>query len=318
MAFDLVKFNKQVWTMATETLGQDVEKFNAQSNGVITLSAKPFEGDFDIEASFRLMGGLVRHRDVNNGTKNIDSTRLAQHKRAGVKIAAGTPEILWEQAQYAWVQKDQAAAAVVIGEQLAKSMMADMLNTAIKGGAAAIKGNTKAFENGAKAVIDFSVLTKAASRFGDRSSSIAAWVMHSGALTQLQLNALGNNERLFSFDTVNVLRDPYGRLFIVTDSPDLMVDETGIKYNTLGLTAGGIAIGTQNDFNSVIVPKTGSENIVQAYQAEWSYGLQVKGYGWKESAGANPNSQALATSTNWEQVATDIKDTAGVLIQTKG
>lgn len=318
MAFDLEKFNRQTWTVATETIAQEVEKFNANSNGVIQLQAKPFEGDFDIEASFKVLGSLVRHRDVENGTNSISSTRLNQHKNVAVKVAAGTPEILWEPGQYAWVQKDQATAAVVIGEQLAKGLLADMLNTAIKCGVAALKGNNKAVQDAKAKPLDFTALTKGASRFGDRSSSIAAWVMHSGALTQLHLNALNNSERLFTYDNVNVLRDTFGRLLIVTDSPDLTFDDSGMHYNTLGLTQGGIIVGTQNDFNSVIVQKTGTENITSAYQAEWSYSASVKGYAWDmSSGGANPNAGALATQSNWKQVATDIKDTAGVLVQSK-
>lgn len=314
--FDLEKFNKQTWLIATETIGQEVEKFNAQSNGVLQLVPKPFEGDFDIEASFKLLSGLVRRRDVENGQNKIDSTRLSQHKKVAVKIAAGTPEILWENAQYAWVKQNPQTASVVIGEQLAKAILADMLNAGIKAGVAAIKSNTKAVEDATTKPIDFATLTKGASRFGDRSSSISAWVMHSGALSQLHLNALANSERLFTYDSVNVLRDPFGRVLIVTDSPDLLHETT--KFNTLGLTEGGIIVSTQNDFNSVIVPKTGQENITNAYQAEWSYATSVKGYSWKTTAGGNnPNAGALATPTNWEQIATDTKDTAGVLIQTQ-
>lgn len=318
MAFDLEKFNRQTWTMATETIAQEVDKFNAQSNNVIQLVAKPFSGDFDIEASFKAIGSLVRHRDVNNGTNPISSARLTQHKNAAVKIAAGTPEILWEAAQYAWVQQDQANAAVVIGEQLGKALMADMLNTAIKAGVSAIKGNTEALENATTSKLDFVALTKGASRFGDRSSAIGAWVMHSGALTNLHLNALGNTERLFTYDTVNVYRDAFGRVIIVTDSPDLTYDDSGVRYNTLGLTEGGIIVSNQNDFNSVIVNKTGAENITYAYQAEWSYGASVKGYSWDTATGgANPNAGTLATPTNWKKTATSIKDTAGVLVQSQ-
>ena len=57
-------------------------------------------------------------------------------------------------------------------------------------------------------------------------------------------NALTNAERLFTYDNVSVMRDPFGRLFVVTDSPAL-VDSTGAAYNLgiLGyewdMTAGG-------------------------------------------------------------------------------
>lgn len=318
MAFDLEKFNRQTWAIATETVAQEVDKFNKNSNNVIVLSAKPFEGDFDIRASFKGIAGLVRHRDVENGTNTITSKRLEQHKNVAVKVAAGTPEILWQPAQYQWILQNPENGAVVIGTQLGRAMLADMLNTGIKAGVSALKGNSEVVENGTAKAIDFAVMTKGASRFGDRASSLAAWVLHSGALSQLQLNALNNNERLFSYENVNVFKDPFGRILIVTDSPDLTYNDSGVKYNTLGLTEGGIVVSTQDDFYSVIVPKTGTENISNAYQAEWSYGLSVKGYSWDMTAGGNnPNAGTLATPTNWKKTATSSKDTAGVLLQTQ-
>ena len=316
MAFDLVKFNQETHLVMTETIAQQVDLFNAQSNGTIQLVAKPFKGDFDVVSSFKAITNLVRHRDVNNGQNIIASARLTQHKNAAVKVAAGTPEILWEAAQYNWTMQNPQLAAIKIGEQLGRASFADMLNTAIKCGVSALKGNTAVVEGDGSAALDFASLTKGAGRFGDRSQAIGAWVMHSGALTNLQLKALGNNEKLFTYETVSVLRDPQGRLFIITDCPDLVGGST--MHNIMGLTEGGLIINNQNDFNSVIVAKTGTENITNAYQAEWSYAASVKGYTWDMTAGgANPNAGALATPTNWKKTATSDKDTAGVLVVAK-
>ena len=316
MAFDLVKFNQETHLVMTETIAQQVDLFNAQSNGAIQLIAKSFKGDFDVASSFKAIANLVRHRDVENGQNSIASARLTQHKNAAVKVAAGTPEILWEAAQYNWTMQNPQLAAIKIGEQLGRATVADMLNTSIKCGVSALKGNTAVVEGNGSAALDFASLTKGAGLFGDRSQAIAAWVMHSGALTNLQLKALGNNERLFTYETVSVLRDPQGRLFIITDCPDLVDSST--KHNIMGLTEGGLVINNQNDFNSVIVAKTGKENITNAYQAEWSYAASVKGYTWDMTAGgANPNAGALATPTNWKKTASSDKDTAGVLVVAK-
>ena len=316
MAFDLAKFNQETHLVMTETIAKQVDLFNAQSNGTIQLVAKPFKGDFDVASSFKAIANLVRHRDVNNGQNSIASARLTQHQNAAVKVAAGTPEILWEAAQYNWTMQNPQLAAIKIGEQLGRASFADMLNTAIKCGVSAIKGNTAVVEGDGSAALDFASLTKGAGRFGDRSQAIGAWVMHSGALTNLQLKALGNNEKLFTYETVSVLRDPQGRLFIITDCPDLVDGNT--KHNIMGLTEGGLIINNQNDFNSAIVAKTGTENITNAYQAEWSYAASVKGYTWDMTAGgANPNAGALETPTNWKKTATSDKDTAGVLVVAK-
>ena len=318
MEFDLEVFNRETYAVMVETIDQNVNAFNEQSNGTIQLKPKPFAGDFDVEASFKKMSDMVRRRDVKNGQAGIASKRLEQHTKASVKVAAGTPELLWERAQFKWVMQDPQQAALVIGEQLGKGQIADMLNTGIKCGVSAISGNAEATTDATEAVINFKGMTTAAQKFGDRSGAIDAWVMHSGSLTNLYLNALANNEQLFSYDNVSVHRDQFGRIFVVTDSPDLVYDATGVRYNTMGLTEGGIIVNGQDDFDSVITPVTGQENIANAYQAEWSYAASVKGYSWDIAAGgANPTGMALGTGTNWNKTADSVKNTAGVLLKTQ-
>lgn len=316
--FDLEIFNRQTHAVMVETIAQQTDLFNEKSQGVIQLTPKPFEGDFDIEASFKRINGMVRRRDVKNGQNTIASKRLEQHTNAKVKIAAGTPELIWERAQFAWVQKNPEQAAIVIGQQLGEAQIADMLNQGIHCAVGAISSNAAAVQDSTTAKIDFAALTTAAQKFGDRAQAIRAWVMHSGALTDLYLKALNNNERLFEFDNIAVYRDQFGRMFVVTDAPDLVYTDTGIRYNTLGLTEGGIVVNGQNDFYAATTTETGKENITTTYQAEWSYAASVKGYGWDMAAGGdNPTSAALGTSTNWKQHAESLKNTAGVLLKTQ-
>ena len=106
------------------------------------------------------------------------------------------------------------------------------------------------------------------------------------------------------------------RLFVVTDAPALAVTTTGTIYNTLGLVEGGIVVNDNNDFNAELETITGNENIQYQYQAEWTYGVGVKGYAWDMATGGkSPTDAAIGTGTNWDLIATSIKDTAGVLIK---
>lgn len=85
MAFDLQVFNKQTQLALTETVDQDIEKFNAASGGAIVLQNVPTEGDFDIRASFKAISGLVRRRNAY-GSGAVQSKRLEQL----LNVAAGT------------------------------------------------------------------------------------------------------------------------------------------------------------------------------------------------------------------------------------
>ena len=311
MAFDLQVFNKQTQTIITETVAQEVDRFNNASGGTIVLQTKPAEGDFDITASFKSIAGLVRTRNVD-GSDVLTPKRLEQLKEASVKVAAGTSPIEYVPAQYAWILKNQELAAIKIGEQLAKDRMAHMLNRAISATATAIGGQTSAkFGDGTKSPT-FDMLNSGAALFGDRSSALRAWVMHSTTAHKLYANALANAERLFNYEGVNVMRDAWGRVFIVTDS-DALVD-TG-KYKTLGLVSGAVMVHDNADFYATMQEQTGKENITATYQAEWSYNIGVQGYTWNTTAGGrSPSDTALGTSSNWVKTATSIKDTAGVLV----
>ena len=320
MAFDLEVFNRQVYTAATEVVDQQVELFNANSNGTIVLRPSSVNmGDFSMEASFKAISKLVRRRDVTNGTQAVSAVRLGQLKNVSVKVASGTSPIEWERAQFAWIKQNPAQAAAVIGEQLAKGMMQDQLNVAIKGLVAAMGNNSavvtdKSGDSGNEAIRP-AYLAEAAGKFGDRQMDIAAWVIHSKSMTDLWQNALANAERLFVYESVAVMRDPFGRIFVMTDSPDLLATNV---YSTLGLVEGAALVEPNNDFDAVTVDTTGKENIQTTYQAEWSYNLGLRGYAWKTAVGgAAPNDTALGTGTNWEKVVTSNKDTAGVLLKTK-
>ena len=112
-------------------------------------------------------------------------------------------------------------------------------------------------------------------------------------------NALANTERLFAYDGVNVVRDPFGRVFVVTDSPALV--NSGV-YTTLGLVENAVVVNDNNDFNAVMENRTGEENVRTIYQAEWSFGVGVKGYAWDMAAGGkSPTDTAIATPTNWKK-----------------
>lgn len=314
MPFDLQVFNQQTYTVMTETTDQDVKKFNEASGGAIVLFNKPFSGDFDIKTAFQSIAGLVRRRNAH-GSGTVQAVQLKEMLDVAVKVAAGTAPTEWQAQQYNWTLRNPELAAITLGEQLAKARLADMLNTGIAAGVAAISGNAAMIHDASSAPPSFNVLNSGSAKMGDRSSSLKAWVLHSTTMHNLYGNALTNANQLFTYDGVNVLRDPMGRLFVVTDAPALFASNV---YHTLGLVENAIAVNDNNDFNAVLENKTGDENIKSVYQAEWSFGVAVKGYAWDMAVGGkSPTDAAIGTPTNWKKNATSNKDTAGVLIKTQ-
>lgn len=315
MAFDLKVFNQYTYAAMTEVVAQETAKFNEASRGSLILRPAANQGDFSLEASFAAISGLVRRRNAyDQANTAITPALLTQLENASVKVAAGTPPIDFEPQQYTWIQQNPQQAAVIIGEQLAKAMIQDMLNTAIRGVGAAINQIT-ALKHTIAANADFGALNTASSKFGDRALNLRAWVGHSKVMHDLWGNALTNANQLFQFGTVAIMSDAFGRVFVITDSPQLVVTGTPDTYRTIGLVEGAVMVEQNNDFYATIQEKTGANNIKRTYQSEWTYNLGLKGFTWdKANGGASPTDTALGTGTNWDKTATDNKDTAGVML----
>ena len=57
-------FQDEIYTSVTELVAQEVDKFNAASNGMITLiTGAQNQGDFTKSAMYKKISGLVRRRD---------------------------------------------------------------------------------------------------------------------------------------------------------------------------------------------------------------------------------------------------------------
>lgn len=319
---DLAVYSEYAYKAFTEVLRQQINLFNAAAGGVIVLSSAAHQGDFSDTAFFQKIDGLVRRRNAY-GTGSIATKVMKQIVDTMVKVGAGTAEIQLDPSQFKWIQMNPEVAGALLGQQLAVDTMADMLNTGLAAWYAAhvqittpnpivldITGDTND-------KLNFIAQTRASSLLGDGSGGqIQSWIMHSKPMHDLYINALTNNEQLFTYGSVFVTRDPMGRLMFMTDSPAL-VDTTGTPiYHTLGMTQSSLLIGQNNDYTAAEQTTTGQENIVRTFQAEWSYELGMKGFAWdKANGGKSPTDAALFTSTNWDKIATSHKDLGGVIIE---
>lgn len=316
---DLAVFSEWVYLSQTEVLRQQVDKFNAASQGTILLRSAANVGNYSEEAFWKKLTGLVRRRNPF-GTGAVAPITLQHLIDTMVKVAAGTPPVLMPPSQFRWIQRNPEEGGTIVGQQLAGDTLADMLNVAI-GSAAVALSNDAGVTTDVSAVaapgnlVTIGNFNTAQSKFGDAYQDIRSWVMHSKPLFDVFGAAITNNTSLFSFETINVRQDGFGRTFIITDSPQLIITGSPNKYRTIGLTPAGILVEQNADFDDNVDVDNGDENILRSYQAEWSYNLGIKGYAWdKASGGAAPTTAALLTATNWDRYATSHKDLAGVLL----
>jgi len=307
-------FNQYLMEATAETLGQQIDKFNAASNGAIVLTSLNFEGDFFERSFYSALHSAKRRVDRYDTNGTVSSTPLAQLRESAVKVAGGFGPISFEPAQMTWIRKNEAEAIAVISAQLSDAMMQDQLNSGIAGLVAAISNQVTATNDvSASAGISYSAMNNSHALFGDSSMGLVAQVMNGTAYHKLVGQNLTNTPQLFQAQNVTVV-DILGKPVIVTDSPALYAAGTPNTLNVLSLVSGAVTVMDGSDVVTNIETSNGNARIETTMQADYSFGLALKGYTWDTTnGGKSPTDAEIATGSNWDKVATDIKHTAGVI-----
>ena len=312
---DMVIYNEEIQTSVIETVDQMVDKFNAASNGTITLASVSNMGDYKREAFWKSIHSAQRRRNAHAGTNpSVTATDLTQDEHVAVKVAGAFGPVLFQPQQLLWLQKSPEEAIEVISMNVAESILKDQLNTAILAGVAAIENNAALVNDvSASKQADQVAVNGAMAKFGDMSNSIAAHVMTGAQYHNFVGQNLANVERLFEIQGV-LIAYILGRAVVVTDAPALFEAGTPDKQKVLSLVPGALMVEDNQDFFSNIETTNGTENISRTFQAEYTFECGVMGYKWDiANGGPSPNDTAIGTGTNWDKVATSDKHTAGVL-----
>jgi hypothetical protein len=308
-------FNEYVREATIETVAQMVEKFNAASGGAIVLSTTGFDGDFLLASSFSSLHSAQRRVDRYATNTSASSTSLAQLQHNTVKVAGGFGPIAWEPAQLRWVGDNPAAAVAAISQNMAEAIMKDMLNAGIASAVAAIEnvGATVTNDIGTGRDLTYADINTSHALFGDSSQLLVCDVMDGVMYHKLIGQNLTNTPQLFVAGNVTVV-EILGKRVVVTDAPALRetpaTSTNDIKI--LSLSAGGIVVHDAGDLLTNIETSNGAQRITTTMQADYTFGLGLKGYAWSTSV-KSPTDAELATGSNWSKIATSIKHTAGVL-----
>lgn len=307
-------FNEYIMPATIETLGQMVEKFNGASNGAIRLTTEGFSGDFLQESFFAAIHSAQRRVDRYAAQASAAATDLTQLKHSSVKVAGGFGPIRYEPSQMTWLDKPTTEGIEVASRNFAEALMKDQLNTAIAALVAAISNQAAATNDvSATAGINYGSMNGAHAKFGDRSGDLVAQIMTGAVYHKLIGANLTNTPQLFQAQGVRVV-DILGKAVIVTDAPGLYLAGAPNKDFVLSLAPDAAIVSDGADLISNIETKNGQTRIETTMQVDYTFGLGLKGYTWDETnGGKSPTDAELATGSNWDKVATDIKHTAGVI-----
>lgn len=316
---DMKVFNDYVKKTTIETLAQAIDKFNAASAGAIRLTTQGIDGDFLHESMWAGLHSAQRRVDRYASNDAQSATALSQKQIDSVKVAGGFGPILWEPAQLSWIQKSPEEALEVISRNLSEAILSDQLNTAIAALVAAIANNSAAVNDvSATAGISYSAINAAQAKFGDASGRLVAQVMNGATYHGLIGANLANAATLFKAGDVTVV-DILNKAVIVTDAPALYSAVVAspaapAKNRVLSLADSALIVSDGSDLITNIATTNNKQRIETTFQADYSFGLTMKGYTWDvANGGKSPTDAEIATGSNWDVSANSVKGTAGVI-----
>ncbi len=272
-------------------------------------------GDFMMSSMFKGLGNAQRRVDRNGANGAVAPVALSQIEDKSVKVAGGFGPVLWEPSQLSWMQMNEVEAIALQSQQLSDAIIQDQLNVGIMAAVAALANNAGTFLDGQANGISQGALNNSHALFGDRSLALTAQIMTGATYHKLIGEALTNANTLFSSDSVLVL-NILGKVVIVTDSPSLYATGTPNLASVLSLQASGIVISNAADLITNIDTTNLKQRIETTFQADYAFGVGVKGFAWDEAnGGSSPEDAEIGTGSNWDKYVTSDKDTAGVLLQ---
>jgi hypothetical protein len=318
-----------------ETLVQETGLFNAGSRNAIRLVTNRQRGDYSQESFWGLISNLVSRRDPNSSS---GATSLVVPKAELISIKVNRKVGPIDQTLDSFRKLGQGdqleALSFLLGTQIAKAMLVDQLDSALRAVTAAISGQSGLVRDisiggspAAGRTLTTTDLVDALAKMGDAANRITCWVMHSKQyfdLVKYQINPANNGDPVAN--TVVMAASPLtlNRPVLVTDSAALQYADTDASpitttnYFVAGLVQDSVVVEDSEDelmYSDVI---TGLENIVVRLQGEFAYNLGVKGFKFNLGSSPmaiNPTNAQLASSSNWTKAMTSNKDLAGVLLR---
>ncbi|HWQ34322.1 MAG TPA: major capsid protein [Blastocatellia bacterium] len=320
-ATDFKIYPDQFFGGMVETLEQNVDAFNQASGGALRLITQRKKGHFEQESFIKKLSGLISRRDISS-TAAVADNKLAQDEIVGVKINRRIGPVAETMDAFRKIQVPPDQFSFLLGQQIGPEIAADFVNTGLLALEAALENVAGVFydHSGVGAgTITQSGLVNGLAKFGDASTRVKAWVMHSkpyfDLMQDLITNKLYENTGIVVFEgSVATLNRPT----IVIDSPSLLKTGTPNTYRILGLVDGAMEVAESEERSVVSDTITGQENLVVRIQGEHAYNLKLKGFKWDTAGGGvNPTDAALSTGANWINVMADVKSLGGIVIKCK-
>ena len=306
---DMVIYNQLAQTAYLERLQDNLDVFNKASNGAIRYVNEVIQGDFS-QKSFYRVGGGIEHRDVNSVAK-VTPKKIGAGEMVGVKTPYKYGPYSSTEETFKRRARSPEEFAEIIGYDLADALVAGRLQYGLTALKAAITSNPDMIAKGSIATDGRKALTKGMRKFGDKFGRISLWVMNSDTYFDIVDEALTN--QVYGESELVI----YGGLPGTLGKPVLVTDLVG-DNDAFGLQAGALTVTESQAPGFRAYDINDEENLAIGMRAEGTFNLDLLGYSWDSSKGANPTLALLGADANWKKYATSNKMTAGTLLDLSG
>ena len=306
---DMVIYNQLAQTAYLERLQDNLDVFNKASNGAIRYVNEVIQGDFS-QKSFYRVGGGIEHRDVNSAAK-VTPKKIGAGEMVGVKTPYKYGPYSSTEEAFKRRARSPEEFAEIIGYDLADALVAGRLQYGLTALKAAITSNPDMIAKGSIATDGRKALTKGMRKFGDKFGRISLWVMNSDTYFDIVDEALTN--QVYGESELVI----YGGLPGTLGKPVLVTVLVG-DNDAFGLQAGALTVTESQAPGFRAYDINDEENLAIGMRAEGTFNLDLLGYSWDASKGANPTLALLGADANWKKYATSNKMTAGTLLDLSG
>lgn len=311
-------FANTLRTTTRQMVTQDINAFNAASNGAMVLTTGNTLDDVITEIGFGMIAGLDSDRNQYApigqpaAIKVITELMSNRVNSAGRIGPAAISNGLLEK-----IHRNQAEVAADIAAQASQVILQKYVNAGIAaaygaissqtGGAGKVNAVYTQVAPVAPALPEDSYLPtmrdfeRAATLFGDARSQIRAWFVTGSQFGQMLSDSnMQNYERLWEIGNVQMYRDASGRVIVVTDAPALITNN-----GVLGLSTNGVVVES-GAVTALSWTEGLNENIEYYWRQDYTYGIGIKGY-MVTDAFANSirgkktaTLEQLTTAANWQ------------------
>jgi hypothetical protein len=301
--------NEVVKQVAIDAIADNLKNAEAQTGGAIVAGRNIHKGDFLETTLFDQIGNVVRRDPTDDSEATPDRIGNIEGTQVKLYFKDLVFTTFTELARYGTSME---AMSVRIGERLGEAVVRWGLGKAILATKAALKSNGDTTYQ-AGGTITHADLVKGIFKFGDGASKIKTLVAPATVVGNLIASDTTANPDSIAYGAVyQGMTGTINRNLWMVDAQALM--ENG-KSTVLGLTEGAVTVDESEMIRFFTQEVLDRENAGMFLRTEGAYTLDIKGFSYDQSAGANPDDTVLGDPANWTMFVGDKRNTAGVVIE---